>query len=144
MFNEIVDFINENRVCVVAVEMSDGSPHAATVHFANNNDLLFIIQTNPEYRKAEPLLKKESVRVSIVVGTTEDLSGKDKTFQLDGKAQIIESDSELIEMYLTKFPEKRGKWANDIFFKVTPTWWRYTDWGKSNGKTVFNSNEKFS
>lgn len=139
MNEEILDFIKDNRVCVVAVEMPDGSPHAATVHFANNNQLVFVIQTNPDYRKAEPLLTGNKVRVSVVVGTTEEPTGKDKTFQLNGEAQIIESDSELVETYLAKFPEKRGKWLNDIFFKVSPVWWRYTDWGKSDGKTIFNS-----
>ena len=34
MTPEIINFINSQKVCVLAVEMPDGSPHAATVHFA--------------------------------------------------------------------------------------------------------------
>lgn len=140
MRSEILDFISNLRVCVVAVEMPDGAPHAATVHFAHQVEpFVIVIQTSPKYRKAEPLSKDKATRASAVIGVTEDPNGKDKTFQLDGEAQILESESPLAELYLDKFPEKRGKWLNDVFFFVKPTWWRYTDWGSSVGKTAFNS-----
>jgi uncharacterized protein YhbP (UPF0306 family) len=140
MKKEILDFISGQRVCVVAVEMLDGAPHAATVHFAFHKESgTFIVQTNPKYRKAEPLQQNEKTRVSVVIGLEEMPEGKDKTFQLDGEAQLIESNSELVETYFSTFPEKRGKWAEDIFFKVTPSWWRFTDWGRPEGKTILNS-----
>ena len=119
MKKEILDYISTQRVCVIAVEMPDGSPHAATVHFAHTDEpLTFIVQTSPSCRKAESLQTSERTRVSIVVGVTEESDGKDKTFQLDGEAQLIESDSELVEAYLCKFPDKRGKWLEDIFLAL--------------------------
>lgn len=140
MKSEMLEYVDSQRVCVVALEMLDGAPHAATVHFAHVNEpLSFIIQTNPQYRKSEPLLTKASVRASIVVGLVEVAGGKEKTFQLDGEAQVIEKNDPLVKVYLDKFPEKAGKWAEDIFFKVTPKWWRFTDWSKPEGKTILNS-----
>ena len=140
MNQEILDYIKSQRVCVVALEMLDGSPHAATVHFAHQDDpLVFVIQTSPGYRKLESLLGKENTRASLVVGTEEHPEKKDKTFQLDGVAQIIDSDSDLAQLYREKFPDKSEKYANDIFFTVTPTWWRFTDWSKPEGKTIYTS-----
>ena len=140
MKSEIFEYIDSQRVCVVALEMLDGSPHAATVHFAHINEpLTFIIQTNPSYRKSEPLLARDTVRASLVIGLVEIAGGKEKTFQVDGEAQIIEKDDPLVKVYLDKFPEKAGKWEEDIFFKVTPSWWRFTDWSKLEGKTILNS-----
>jgi len=50
---EVRDFIHEKRVCVFAAEMPDGSPHAAVVNFACQEDpLQFVIQTDPTSRKA--------------------------------------------------------------------------------------------
>lgn len=137
---EVLEYLKSQRVCVVAVEMPDGSPHAATVHFAISEDsMAFIIQTSPKYRKSEALLDKPSVRASLVVGLEEVAGGKDKTFQLDGEARLVNPDEDLIQTYFDKFPEKGKKFSDDIFFVVTPVWWRFTDWSKPEGKTVFNS-----
>ena len=72
MEQEILEYISSQRVGVIAVEMLDGSPHAATVHFAHTeNPLTFIFLTSPTYRKIEPLLKKDSTRASFVLGLEE-------------------------------------------------------------------------
>jgi len=65
-----------------------------------------------------------------------------QTLQLDGEARILSAaDSALKEMYLTKFPEKRAKAEGEkvVFFTFTPTWWRFTDWTRPEGKTIFTS-----
>jgi len=110
MTPEILDYIESQRVGVLAVEMLDGSPHGATVHFAHTNDpLVFFFETYKEYRKAEPILKNKKTRATFVIGSDESNM---KTFQLDGEI---------------------------IFFKLTPTWWRFTDWTRSEGKYVLAS-----
>jgi Pyridoxamine 5'-phosphate oxidase len=142
---EILEYISNQRVCVVALEMPDGSPHAATVHYAHIGDpFTIIIQTSPKSRKYEPLLAHKSVRASVVIGLAEVAGGKEKTFQLDGDAQVLDKNNLLVKTYLDKFPEKIGKWSEDIFLTVTPKWWRFTDWSKSEGKTVFNSDGTIS
>jgi hypothetical protein len=64
--------------------------------------------------------------------------GKDKTFQADGEAKIV-LDENFKETYLTKFPEKQGEFLDDIFFILTPNWWRYTEWGTAHGKITHDS-----
>jgi len=143
MQTEIFEYIKSQRVGVIAVEMPNGSPHAATVHFAQEeNPLTFIFQTSPNYRKSQALLRKNSVRASLVIGLVEVEGGKEKTFQLDGEARLVQpNEKHFIESYFDKFTEKREKtqFSDDIFFVFTPTWWRFTDWAKPEGKTVHNS-----
>ncbi len=141
MNQEILDYLKTQRVGVLAVEMPDGSPHAATVHFAyTENPLIFYFETYREYRKAEPILKNEMTRASFVIGATEQDM---KTLQLDGEVRLV-TDKKIIEdIYLVKFPNKKAKLAADpekiIFFSFTPTWWRFTDWTSKTGKKILTS-----
>ncbi len=135
MPKEALNFLNTQRVGVIAVKMLDDSPHGATVHFAHTeNPLTFIFLTTPTYRKCEPLWKGETI-ASFVVGTSEEIM---KTLQMDGAAKLADTD-ELRKVYFAKFPDKLYKHPEDIFFTFTPTWWRYTDWTLPQGKTIFIS-----
>src|SRR4051812_37698914 len=102
----ILNYIETQRVCVLAVEMMDGSPHAATVHFAHMADpLTFFFETGKNYRKAEPLFNREKTRASIVIGSNEtDM----KTLQMDGEIRLIKPDELDLyrKVYHGKFPEK--------------------------------------
>jgi uncharacterized protein YhbP (UPF0306 family) len=110
MNQEILDYIKSQRAGVFAIEMLNGSPHAATIHFAHvENPLIFLFETHKEYRKAEPLMGKELCRASFVIGSDEKSV---KTLQMDGEARIMTSEERknLFEkIYLTKFPEKKSK-----------------------------------
>ena len=140
MPQEILDYLQENRVCVFAIEMMDGSPHAATVHFANTPEPVFVFETEKGYRKAEALEGREVSRATLVVGSNE---GNMRTLQLDGQAQLLQ-DASLKDLYLTKFPEKKSKLDDPkvIMFSFSPTWWRFTDWTHPKGKTITTSDGK--
>lgn len=126
--------INTERAGVIAVQMLDGTPHAATVHFAYQPEpLTFIFLTSPTCRKLEAL-RAGDAPASFVVGTTEELN---KTLQMDGIARL-EDTEELRAAYFAKFPEKL-KHQDDVFFTFTPTWWRFTDWTLPQGKTIWLS-----
>ncbi|HEX7042841.1 MAG TPA: hypothetical protein VF189_06320 [Patescibacteria group bacterium] len=144
MNKDILDYLKLQRTCVLAVEMMDGSPHAATVHFATSADpLMFYFETNKVYRKSEPLYGKKEVRATLVVGTTEDNM---RTFQTDGIARLLNDDEVDIynSIYLGKFPEKveKSKDPNFVRFVFIPTWWRFTDWTSKNGKKITTSEDK--
>jgi hypothetical protein len=66
-----------------------------------------------------------------------------KTFQMDGIVRLIDdSEAELYEkIYHGKFPEKLGKseGENYVRFLFVPTWWRFTDWTKPEGKLILTS-----
>lgn len=141
MRKDIFDFLNSERVAVLAVEMLDGSPHAATVHFAfTESPFVFFFETNQDYRKAEPLLDKSSTRASLVIGMKEDNL---KTLQLDGTVRLLEQNEKQIfqDIYLRKFIEKTEKSKSNKFipFTFVPTWWRWTDWTKPEGKIILTS-----
>lgn len=141
MQKEIIDYIENQHVGVLAVEMLDGSPHAATVHFASkNNPLIFFFETCKDYRKNEPLSGKETTRASFVIGFDETNM---KTLQLDGIARLIKTDEqeEFDLVYYGKFPHKKGKFYGSpaVFFRFEPTWWRFTDWTRPEGKLIITS-----
>jgi len=141
MNQEILDYIQTQRICVLSVEMLDGSPHASTVHFAHMaNPLMFFFETHRDYRKSEPLFGRETSRASMVIGFDESNM---KTFQMDGEMRLLKDQEKNLfnEVYLGKFPSKAEK-ATDpkaVFFVFTPTWWRFTDWTKSSGKIIISS-----
>jgi len=138
MHEEMMEFIGEERTAVLAVEMLDGSPHAATLHFVHaENPLKIIFLTDRTYRKAEPILQKGTTRASVVIGTEEACM---KTLQLDGTISLTNAE-QYIEAYYTKFIDKDRAKLNeqDIFLEFTPVWSRYTDWTKPEGKTTFDS-----
>jgi len=144
MNEHILDFISQKRVGVLAVEMLDGSPHAATVHFAHvENPLLFFFETERAYRKSEPLFGRQLTRATFVIGTDESAT---KTLQLDGQARLItESEKDLYDStYFGKFPEKKAKSVNNpnfVFFVFIPDWWRFTEWTKEKGKLILSSED---
>lgn len=132
----MISFLNNNRVGVFAIQMKDGTPHSAALHFAYDPvNLTFVFLTSPLYRKHEPLESQNDVRASFVVGVSED---EMKTVQLDGVARLGCSEK-LRELYEAKFPEKAAEYDDNVFFIFTPDWWRYVDWNKPEGKTVLNS-----
>ena len=141
---EILDFITSQRVGVLAIEMPDGSPHAATVHFAHTDDpLIFYFETNKDYRKSEALFRKDLSRASFVIGTDEGIM---KTFQTDGAVQLVKPEGmeEFKSIYLGKFNEKKDKSKDPKFvaFTFAPSWWRYTNFGGPQGKLILTSEEK--
>ncbi len=143
MNKDILNYIKSQRVGVLAVEMLDGSPHGATVHFANTeNPLQFFFETYREYRKAEALFGRDVSRATFVIGSDErDM----RTLQIDGEIRLITAEEKQIinDVYLAKFPNKKEK-ANEprvVFFTFIPKWWRFTDWTTPQGKTILTSDK---
>lgn len=136
---ELLAFLSAQRVGVLAVQMPDGRPHGATVHFAHDDEpLVFTFETDDRYRKYEPLAAGNPVPATFVTGFTE---GASKTVQCDGVAQLISTDSPHVASYLKKFPEKVAKAQGEhvVWVSFTPTWWRFTDWTLPEGKTIWLS-----
>ena len=146
MPKEVIEFLKSQWIGVLAVEMLDGAPHAATVHYAFSVDpFILYFETYNTYRKAEPILKNETTRATFVVGFDEN---NRRTFQADGIIRKVLSDEERIiynKVYFERFPKKKEKAKGDprfIFFSFTPTWWRYTNFEAPGGKLILNSENK--
>lgn len=141
---EVLDYIKSERVGVLAVQMLDNSPHAATVHFGYSEEArIFLFETYRPYRKCEALFGRDVSRASFVIGSNEVVM---KTLQIDGSVRLLkENERELFDrVYLTRFPNKvkKAKDPNFVLFALTPTWWRFTDWTRSEGKVIISSEEE--
>ncbi len=135
----LLEYLRTQRICALAVEMLDGSPHVATVHFAHTEEpLTFLIETSREYRKAEKVMKDGVTRASLCVGFVE---GAVQAAQFDGI--LKEASAEAVQLYLQKFPEKADKAASPttIFLQFDPSWWRFTNWAAPGGKKVWTSTD---
>jgi len=143
MPKEVIDFIKSQFLAVLAVEMMDGSPHAATVHFAFHEDTSnFLFETYRPYRKCEALFGREKSRASLVIGFDEN---DRKTLQIDGEVKLLQTDTEKLlfnKIYFKKFPNKKNNDPQFVFFSLTPKWWRYTDWDSPSGKIIISSDDK--
>lgn len=143
--DDIISYIHSKRIGVLAVEMLDGSPHGATVHFAYDEQKSnFLYETYATYKKAEPLLKNKTTRATFVIGQDENDM---KTLQIDGIISLIQKKEDIEsfeQIYLKKFPEKLEKYQDSsqyVLFSFIPKWWRFTDWTTAQGKIIFNSEE---
>ena len=137
----ISDYIESQRVGVLAIEMMDGSPHAATVHFAHiAGPFTLFFETYRDSHKAQALFGRAKSRASFVLGTDETTN---TTVQIDGVAELISIEGkELFDsVYFKKFPKKveKSKDPKFVCFKFTPTWYRYTSWTKEHGKEILLS-----
>jgi general stress protein 26 len=140
MNQDILDYLKSQKVCVLAVEMMDGSPHGSTLHFAHADEpFTLIFKTDRATRKCEPLFGREKTRATVVVGSNE---GDMKTLQMDGMAQLTE-DAALKETYLNRFPGKKDKADGPtvVYFTFTATWWRYSDMSVPGAKKILSSAE---
>ncbi len=142
----IIKYLQSQRLGVLAVEMLDGSPHGATVHFTYDTQTdKFFFETYREYKKAEPLFGRKVTRATLVVGQDESNM---KTLQIDGTVQLIETpdEKEIFEkVYLQVFPNKKVKYETDpnfVIFSFSYTWWRFTDWTNPNGKEIILSTDE--
>src|SRR5579872_2327559 len=121
MDSKIVEFLDKEKICVLSVLMSDGSPHSATVHFSYEGEpLRFFIQTTNTTVKVKSLLNGQTAKASMVIGFSE----KDWiTFQMRGTAKIISDAGQLEELHkihYKKQPEaERRKGPNTVFIEFT-------------------------
>lgn len=131
MDKKITDFLGSHRVCSLTTLISDGSPHAAAMHFSHR-DVPFelYIQTERNSRKFQALLTKETTKASVVIGFSEE---EWTTLQLDGIVIEVKDKNELErvhEMHYLKHPDAKQyrDLPETVFLKFTPIWWRYTEY----------------
>jgi general stress protein 26 len=144
MNQEILDFLNTQRLGVLAIQMLDNAPHADVIHFAHLSEpLTFFFETTTDSRKAKALYGNSQSFASLVIGLDESNL---KTLQLDGIVRIVQAEQDRAAFdaaYLAKFPERKEIIADPKTISVIfqHTWWRFTDWTKEGGKLVLESNQ---
>ena len=127
---KVLDFLNSQRVCSLAVVMPDGGSHSAAMHYSHQvNPLVIYVQTENTSKKCQGLLSGQSISASVAVGFDEQ---KMVTLQMDGHVQLVTDLSTLPkihELHYAKHPHA-AEYKSDpatVFLAFTPIWWRYTD-----------------
>ena len=133
----VVDFLTNERMSVMAVDLPSGAPHASAMHFVFQDGILYFC-THSGSRKLAGL-KSGSALGSVVIGFSEQ---NWVTVQLDGQIQKIDSPTEkeaIKRLIVAKYPES-SKYMDEtaVFLKFTPSWWRYTDFN-THPPTIFDS-----
>jgi len=121
---ELVDFIRRHRWGVVSTIAASGAPQAAVVGVAVTDDLALVFDTLGSTRKAQNL--RRDPRIAVVVGWDEE-----QTVQCEGLAdEPVGADLAACQRaYFDRFPDgpTRLAWPGITYFRVRPTWIRYSD-----------------
>ena len=122
---EVFQFMNRERLAVLATVDEQGQPEAALMGFAVTPGLELIFDTVRTSRKY-PNLKKHP-RVAWVIGCTTET-----TVQYEGIAEELAGDelAKYQKTYFAAFPDgpTRKSWADLTYFVVRPKWVRYCDY----------------
>jgi PPOX class probable F420-dependent enzyme len=121
---ELLDFLRQHRLMVVASVAGDGRPQAAVVGYAVTDGLELVFDTLSSTRKYANLVRDP--RVALVV------SGDEITAQLEGIADLP-SGAELERLkaaYFVAYPDGRDRlaWPGITHVRVRPTWARLSDY----------------
>ena len=121
---DVVRFVKQNSMAVLATVSESGLPEAALIQFACTNAFELVFDTVPAARKTENLRRMR--RAAVVIGFTDEI-----TVQLEGEAVELSGDSLLVyrPAYLRAFSAARSHSASPglIYFKIEPRWIRYSD-----------------
>jgi len=130
MKDKVLDFLKTKELMVISSINNQGNPQSAVVGFTEMHDLSIIFATSNSTRKYSNILSNPNV--SLVIGW--DLEEK-KTVQYEGTAKKVSAEelNSIKQLHTTK-SSKRKKYADNpqnIYFKITPKWIRYSNLAKS-------------
>jgi general stress protein 26 len=123
--DEVFQFMNSQRLAVLATVGEQMRPEAALMGFAATPELEIIFDTVKSSRKY-PNLKKNP-RVAWVIGCTTEV-----TVQYEGEAEELAGEelAKYKKTYFAAFPDgpSRESWPGITYFVVRPKWVRFCDY----------------
>ncbi len=129
---DLLDFLCKHRLGVVATVSPEGEAQSALVGIAVTRELEIVFDTLSTTRKCRNL--RSCPKISAVVGWDEET-----TVQYEGVAdEPTGADLEgLKETYFAVYPDGRDRqtWEGITYFRIRPTWIRYSDFS-ANGQIV--------
>lgn len=122
---QILDFIRQHKVAVLATVNSSALPEASALAFMIKDDFEIHIATYDSSRKFHNL--KRNPKVALVIGWDHG-----KTVQIEGEAIEVTDPEEIKDMEwsdLEKMPTvaKYIKPERAVFLKIKPKWLKYSD-----------------
>lgn len=123
----LLAFMREEPYAVQASVSVDGSPQAALVGVVVSDQFEVFFDTPGDARKAINLRRNPAT--AVVIGPA--AAGSDRTVQMQGRAdEPIGAELErLLALYFARFPDgrERRQWPGIMYWRVRPTWIRYSD-----------------
>ncbi|MBI4034478.1 pyridoxamine 5'-phosphate oxidase family protein [Candidatus Saccharibacteria bacterium] len=121
---EVLEFINGQRLAVIATVDEGSQPEAAVLEFGELDDFTIVIDAFESSRKIKNM--QSNNKVAVVIGWDGDI-----TVQLEGTAHKLEGEElkRAKTAYFAKNPRAK-KWENTpgiVYFAIKPHWVRYSD-----------------
>lgn len=123
--NQLVTFIRQRGLAVIATRGADGGPQAALVGVAATNRAEIIFDTSVRSRKYGNI--QDCPRVAVVIGWDDEI-----TVQCEGTADILigRERERCLSAYFDQYPAGRER-AQDpdiAHVRVRPGWVRHSDY----------------
>ncbi len=127
MDKRVLNFLKGQNVSVLTTLLADGNPHAASMHFAMENDPFeFVFFTKHVSRKCKHFEIGKKYSAALVVGFDEKEMIE---FQAEGVIEKVDQTKSKLgeKTFASKF--KGAKLDSEhIVLVFRPTWWRYTEY----------------
>jgi hypothetical protein len=136
--DHILRFLQAQRLGIVASISPAGDPQSAVVGIAVTDRLEIVFDTLGSTRKCDNL--RRLPKVSVVTGWDQEI-----TVQYEGVADEP-SGAELDRLkacYFGVYPDgvERQRWEGITYFRIRPTWIRYSDFNAGGGITEFSAQD---
>lgn len=132
----LLEFLRTHRLAVEASVSTVTKPQAAIVGFAVSDQFEIVFDTLASTRKAENL--RNNPRIALVIGGW--VAGDERTVQYEGDADepVGAERKRIAEVYYSAYPDgrERAKWPGLTYFRVKPTWIRYSDYNRNPPEIV--------
>jgi hypothetical protein len=129
----VYEFVAAQKLAVVSSAGPGDAPQSALVGIALTPSLEIVFDTLGQSRKARNLVREP--KCSLVICCSGEV-----TVQLEGLAtqRRPDEEGEWKEAYFQAWPECRDhlRWPGLMYFVVSPTWIRYSDYGQSPPEIV--------
>ena len=127
---DLLAFMREHRMAVQASVSSSDAPQAAVVGIVVTDEFEIFFDTLDTSRKATNL--RGNPRIALVIGGS--AKGEERTVQYEGVADepVGAELVRLKDLYFRHFPDglDRETLPDIRYVRVTPTWVRYSDFGR--------------
>jgi pyridoxine/pyridoxamine 5'-phosphate oxidase len=124
---KLLTFMRQEPYAVQASVTAHGAPQAAIVGVVVTDRFEVFFDTLADSRKVVTL--RHNPAVAFVIGPA--AAGSERTVQLEGVADEPTGPEleRLLELYFARFPDGRERqtWLGISYWRVSPTWLRYSD-----------------
>src|SRR4051794_37042974 len=102
--DELVDFVRQRGLAVVATTGADGAPEAAVVGITATDRGELVLDTTVDSRKADNI--RRDPRVAVVIGWDDE-----QTLQIEGVANFLTGDERerCTAFYFRQYPDGRDR-----------------------------------